>query len=496
VSIGQLIEDLGSYAYDPLGFVHWAFPWGEGELAGFGGPDKWQTDLLRRLKGRMAEPEQILRFAVASGHGVGKSALVSWIALWAFSTFPGTRGIITANTETQLKTRTWVELAKWHRLFIGKDLLQLNATTLYTQGKTVDKEWRIDIIPWSEKNPSAFQGMHNKGKRLVLIMDEAAEIHRLIWEAASGAMTDSGTEILWFAFGNPTDPNEMFRDCFEGGKFARRWDSVHVDGRDSAITNKALFEQWIEDYGSEDDDFVRVRVRGLFPKAAATSFISYESALAAVTREGVVGVGPVVLGVDVARFGDDFSVIYPRQGRDARIRAAGVNQGSETQERSKRVRAGHRRWDARVAMIDGTGVGGGVVDTCRAWGLNVVDVQFGAKPDGIERWDGDTRYGNKRTEIYGALRHFLRDGAICQHVKNYQVELPSELATLQYTFNAGDAIQLVPKAVTKKANGSPDVADALACTFAMPWVEEMPEAGTGQAVAKAEYDPFVLGEAA
>lgn len=485
----ELLDDLSSFAYDPLGFVYWAFPWGEGELEGFEGPDKWQTALLERLSGKMANPQQIMRFAVASGHGVGKSALVAWITLWAYTTFPGTRGIITANTETQLRTRTWVELQKWTRLFVGTELLQLNATTLYTKGKKVNKEWRMDITPWSEKNPSAFQGMHNKGKRLVLIFDEASEIHSAIWDAASGAMTDTDTEILWFAFGNPTDPGKRFRDCFDGGRFEKRWDHVHVDGRDSAITNKELFQQWIEDYGSEDDDFVRVRVRGMFPKTAATSFISYETALAATRREITQAEGPVILGVDVARYGDDASVIYPRQGRDAKSRMPEVYQGIDTMSLVSRVMTAYRKHGASVAMIDGTGVGSGVVDRCRQLGLNVVDVRFGAGPDGTDQWDPGTRYANKRTEIYAGLRHFLKTGSIPLNIRNYQTEFPSELASLEYNFTAKDEIKLVPKELTKKENGSPDVADALACTFALPWMEGVDLRVVKPEVAE-DYDPF------
>ena len=486
----QLIEDLSSYAYDPHGFVHWAFPWGEGELEGFEGPDEWQTKFLEDFSEKLKDSSKPIRFARASGHGVGKSALVAWLTLWAYTTFPGTRGLITANTEVQLKTRTWVELQKWSRLFVGSELLQLNATTLYTKAKKIDKEWRVDIIPWSEKNPSAFQGLHNKGKRLFLIFDEAAEIPKIIWEAAQGALTDENTEIFWLVFGNPSDPNFMFRECFKDGKFEKRWDYGHVDGRDSAITNKEEIAGWIEDYG-EDDDFIRVRVRGVFPSAAASSFISFEKALEAARRPLILCPDdPVILGVDVARFGNDFSVIYPRQGRDARSREVEIYQGLSTTELAAKVAVAFRKHGASVAMVDGTGVGGGTVDRLRELRIPVIDVQFGAGADGIDSYEPQAKCANKRTEIWLGLRHFLNVGCIVEQIPYYRCDLTTELAQPRYTINARDELALEPKAVTKRQFGSSDAGDALACTFAMPWIEDLPE-GTGlQSEVVKDYNPY------
>src|SRR6185436_11668878 len=101
--LSRLIEELSEFASDPYGFVTWAFPWGEGELFGQSGPEKWQAALLHRISGLSLN--EAIQEAVASGHGVGKSTLVSWIVLWAMSTATDTRGVVTANTETQLKTR-------------------------------------------------------------------------------------------------------------------------------------------------------------------------------------------------------------------------------------------------------------------------------------------------------------------------------------------------------------------------------------------------------
>ena len=129
----ELIEELASFSSDPLGFVLFSFPWGEpGELADALGPEPWQIDLLTALGQGVITLHEAIQLARTSGHGIGKSACVSWIILWAISTFEDTRGVVTANTENQLKTKTWVELAKWHRLFIAKHLFKMTATALFS----------------------------------------------------------------------------------------------------------------------------------------------------------------------------------------------------------------------------------------------------------------------------------------------------------------------------------------------------------------------------
>ena len=143
-----LIAELGRFSRDPYAFALWAFPWGEpGELAAFAGPNAWQRRLLCRIRDGLVSLEEAILIATTSGHGVGKSALVGMLVWWAFSTREKTRGVVTANTENQLKTKTWVEIAKWHRLFIAKHLFKLTATSLFSVDETLAREWRIDIVP-------------------------------------------------------------------------------------------------------------------------------------------------------------------------------------------------------------------------------------------------------------------------------------------------------------------------------------------------------------
>ena len=146
----RLSEQLGRYRYDPLGFVMFAFPWGRTgtPLAGETGPEPWQREVLERLgnglRDRKTSPDEAVRLAVASGHGIGKSALVAWVILWAMSTLSDTRGIVTANTEGQLRTKTWPELAKWHALAINRDWFAYTATALHSVLPGKDRTWRVD----------------------------------------------------------------------------------------------------------------------------------------------------------------------------------------------------------------------------------------------------------------------------------------------------------------------------------------------------------------
>lgn len=487
-----LLEDLGRLSKDPYRFVLWAFPWGEEgtELESARGPEPWQIQLLCDVRDGLLSLNEALRFARTSGHGIGKSACVSWLILWAISTYPDTKGVVTANTENQLKTKTWAELAKWFRLFIARDLFEFTATAIFSRNKDHEKTWRIDMVPWSERNTEAFAGLHNKGRRILLVFDEASAIPDTIWETSEGALTDKDTEILWFVFGNPTRNTGRFRDCFAGGRFAHRWRSGKVDSREVSLTDKDQMRKWIADYG-DDSDFVRVRIKGEFPRIGQAEFISLELVLEAQVREVVThSHDPFIIGVDVARFGEDASVIYFRKGRDARSIAPIVLRGVDTMTLAGKVADAYLQYRADAVFVDGGGVGGGVVDRLRQLRVPVSDIQFGAKSDRINLEGDATAYANKRAEMWGALREWLRGGAIPDDQR-----IREELVSPMYGFNVRDEIQLERKEdMRKRGAASPDIADALALTFAYPVVPTQ-YAGrdglpAGPAMADCEYDPF------
>src|SRR5216684_1439716 len=247
----KLLEWLASCSADPLAFVLGAFPWSEEgtRLENEKGPEWWQTNLLVRIRDGLITTDQAIQEATASGHGVGKTALVAWIILWGGSTLPDTRGVVTANTETQLKTKTWAELGKWYHMFIAKEHFELTATAFFHKDR--ERTWRIDMIPWSERNTEAFAGLHNKCRRIIVIFDEASSIPDIIWETTEGALTDKDTQIIWCVFGNPTRSTGRFKECFPGGRFARAWHTAQVDSRKVSFTNKEQINSWIEAYGED-----------------------------------------------------------------------------------------------------------------------------------------------------------------------------------------------------------------------------------------------------
>ena len=174
-----------------------------------------------------------------------------------------------------------------------------------------------------------------RGSGYVVVFDEASSVADKIWEVTSGALTDEGTEIIWIAFGNPTQNVGMFRECF--GRFKHRWVTKQIDSRMVDGTNKELFWQWVEDYG-EDSDYVRVRVKGEFPRAGSTQFIAGDVVEGARKRKcSGLGEGWKVLVADVARFGDDMTVFGVRQGD--KFHKVEKHRGLDTMQTAMRLEA-------------------------------------------------------------------------------------------------------------------------------------------------------------
>lgn len=464
-----LAEDIGAMDHDPLGFTLYVFPWGKAgtELERYPGPRKWQARILDRLgkklragaKAEGAIREAILE-AIASGHGIGKSALIAMIIWWAMSTRENTRGVVTANTDTQLRTKTWPELAKWHRLAINSDWFRYTATALHATDEKHEKTWRIDAVPWSEYNTEAFAGLHNQGNRIIVIYDEASAISDKIWEVTEGALTDEDTEILWFAFGNPTRNTGRFRECF--GSLSHRWEHQQIDSREVEGTNKNQIKKWVQDYG-EDSDFVRVRVKGQFPRAGTMQFISSEYVEKARERKASCGLyDPIIIGVDVARYGDDRSVIYLRRGIDGQTIPPIVLRGVDTMNLAGRVASEAQKRGADMVFVDETGVGAGVVDRLVQLGCRVMGVNNSSSPDGPVE---EELVANKGAECWAKMKAWLKsNGAIGK-----DNDLKTELESREFGYDRNNQILLEKKDDMKKRGlSSPDMADALALTFAYP----------------------------
>lgn len=455
----ELTDAMGRFYDDPLGFVLYAYDWGYGDLKGFDGPDDWQREYLTEL-GEMikdrgfngVDPVAPIQKATSSGHGIGKSALTAWLCDFIMSTRPFCKGVVTANTSPQLRTKTWAEVAKWTKRCITGHWFEV---TSGMHMKMVNKEhpesWRIDAQTCAKENSESFAGLHAASSTPFYIYDEASAIDDKIWEVSEGGMTDG--EPMWFVFGNPTRSSGRFFQSFN--RFKHRWVHKQIDSRNSKMTNKTKLQEWINDYG-EDSDFVRVRVKGQFPRAGNCQFISLEDVenCRKYKAEGWEQ-GLKTIAVDVARFGDDQTVIGKKQGR--KVFPMDKYRGLDTMETADKVAEAIREFDPDAVFVDGGGVGGGVVDRLKQLGYPVIDVNFGSKAN------DDVKYANKRAEMYGLARDALKAGLELPDDN----ELADELIAVEYGFNPKQQILLEKKEDMKKRGlSSPDCADDLVLHWA------------------------------
>ncbi len=491
----DLVEAMASFTRRPYSWVMFAFPWGEPgtPLADKEGPDEWQRDALLAMERHLADqadqhPLDWLPFlmSIASGHGVGKSAFLSWVIFWAMSTFPDTRGVVTANTATQLRTKTWPELSKWYSLLICRHWFVKTKTTIQSADPEHADTWRIDAIPWSANNPEAFAGLHNEGKRILIVFDEASAIADIIWETVMGALTDTATQIIWLAFSNPTMNTGYFRETFGGRR--KSWNTRHVDARTVKVANHKLHKQWIDEEGI-DSDFVKVRVLGQFPSSSIAQFIPSDIVETARKRPGTVETyAPLIMGVDTARFGDDETVIAFRRGRDAKSIPWVILRKQDTVLIANKVAELINAYRPDAVFIDEGGqTGAGVVDTLRAAKHRVQGVNFGASASRSD-FDGVTmKVANKRAEMWASTRAWLQGGAIPDDQR-----LADDLTGPEYTVELKTQAVLLERKERMKQRGlaSPDRGDALALTFAFPVAPKHQTVPGRGARTSNDYDPF------
>lgn len=458
----QRAETLARFAvrckYDPLLFAEYAWPWG---VPGTPLEDedirRWQAEVFDAIAQQLQNTEtrfHVCRIAVASGHGIGKSAGMGMLSTWALSCYDRPRILLTANTENQLRTKTSPEIGQWVRSSIYGHLFDVD--TLSIRLKENPEQHRVDLTPWSENNTEAFQGLHAKGRLVMVMMDEASGIPPKIWEVILGALTDDNTILLFIVFGNPTQAVGSFRDCFT--KDRRFWKTWNIDSRTVEGTNKHALNEIVEKYG-EDHDVTKYRVRGLFPSTSNRAMVPeylIDQAMGRHLRKDQYDFAPTILTCDPAWTGEDDLVIAMRQGLMFKILEV-IPRNDNDIEIGRKLANYEVQHNADAVFID-LGYGTGIYSYGQTIGRDWRLIGFGEEA---------TRPGfrNKRAEMYSDGVEWLRAGGALPN----DPKLRDDLLGVQTKPHHEGIVQLISKEDAKKEGlPSPDRADAWALSFAEP----------------------------
>jgi hypothetical protein len=450
-------------------FIDEAYPWGEPGTMLEHHPemDGWQRQFARavseEVRGNAFDghtPVMPVLRAVSKGHGVGGSVMAAMLVNWIASTRPHSQGVVTANTSTQLETKTWASVRRWMGLCIFGRWFKINTQRLYHP--QYPESWFCSAQTCRAENSEAFAGQHAADSTSYYIFDEDSAIPEIIHTVAEGGMTDG--EPMQFRFGNATrNTGSFYEACF--GKDRDYWKPTIVDSRTVRFSNKALIARWIEQHG-EDSDFVRVRIKGLPPRASDLQFIPRDLILAAAAREAAsFEDDPLVVGVDFSGGGQAWNVVRFRRALDARsippIRIPGEQTRNDRSaflailagilsDRSRKVHA----------MFCDSAYGAPYVERLKAMGhTHVHEVTFGQPRNPDEK-----HCLNMRAYMWKTMKDWIHYGAIEDSQR-----MGDDLGAPGYHLNNKDQLVLESKDdMADRGVASPDDADALALTFAMP----------------------------
>jgi phage terminase large subunit len=412
-------------------------------------PRPWQEEALKRF----AVED---RLAIRSGHGIGKTAFISWCILWFLLTHSPCKIPVTANSGDQLADVVWPELAHWYRKLPEALQSQLELQTQRLSLKAEPEEGFAVARTGSRERPEALQGFQSPN--LLFVIEEASGIHESVFEVAQGALASRGAKVLMP--GNPTRTAGFFYDAFH--KLRSRWSLMHVSSLDVPAATGHV-DDIIARYGN-DSNVYRVRVLGDFPTSEDDVVIPLGLVEAALDRDVVPLAVKPVWGVDVARYGDDRSALAKRQGnrlletvqswrnKDT-MQTAGLvfEQYVECNDASRPVEI----------LVDVIGMGAGVVDRLKELGAPVRGINVAEAPSVKER------YRRLRDELWFAAREWFeaRDVSMPD-----DAGLISELTSVKYDVPGSQGKLVVESKDLMKRRlpemGSPDLADAFILTFA------------------------------
>jgi phage terminase large subunit len=471
----EIIEGQRRWFNDPRAFVREVLK---------ATPDPWQDDALHAIATGQ-------RIAQKASKGPGKSTVLSWAAWWYLETRPHPKVVATSITADNLRDGLWAEMAKWQaRSPLLKREFTWNAERIVYNG--APETWFMSARTWSksaapQQQADTLAGLHSDF--LMFIVDEAGGIPDAVVAAAeaglANAVPGSGREAKLVLAGNPTHlSGPLYRACT---RERRLWSIVTINGDpDNPKRSPRIDVAWaraqIEKYGREHP-WVIVNVFGEFPPGQANTLIGVDVAERAAQRtlgKPLYMEEAKVLGVDVARFGDDRTVIAPRQG-NALFRLHEMR-SLDTMEVAGQVSMMAERWQPDAIFVDTVGVGAGVFDRLKQLGFKPIAVEGAGVPV-------DRKWANKRAECWGLMAEWVKHAMIPN-----DSELITELCAPTYWFNAAGRLQLEAKDDLKtRGLSSPDKADAVSLTFALPVVAAHHRADLAAAnmgSAKHEWNPF------
>jgi hypothetical protein len=447
---------------NPLAFVEAFYPW---PINGEPGPDLWQRELLEEIRRQViarrfngVDPVLPLRMAISKGHGVGGSTLVAWIVDWIMSTRPFCKGTITANTNDQIQLKTWSAIREWTARLINAHWFDINSAIMFRKGYRA--EWFCAPQSCAEENSEAFAGQHAKNSTSFYVNDEDSAVPDKIHEVQEGGLTDG--EPMQFLLANPTrNTGAFYRAAF--GSARDRYIVRVIDSRTSKFSNKTLIAQWEEDYGLESD-FFKVRVRGLPPSADELQYVDAARIAQAQTNMPYAVVDePLIAGVDVSGGGAAWTVCMFRKGFDARSLRPITLTGEQTVANERQlvvdVLANALNEHPVTAMFIDVAFGAPIAVRLKQMGFhNVHEVNFGGP-------SADALAENARAAMWKSVKEWLPKGAI----DHQDHRLAMELAGPGFHLNKRNKLVIESKAeMLRRGVASPDRADALALTFAMP----------------------------
>lgn len=409
--------------------------------------EAWQDEALRALR------DGHKRLSIRSGHGVGKTTFLAWLVLWAISTHSDCKVPVAANSQDQLRDVIWPEIIKQHRRLPDelREQIDCQAERIVVK-EAPDLAFAVRRTATKER-PEALAGFH--AEFLMFLLDEASGIDDAIYETASGALSTPGAIAVLTS--NPTRSNGYFYETHH--KLRDRWHTMCVSS-EGVLRATGHIRDIVDAYGRNSNQY-RVRVLGEFPTADEQTVIPLDIVEAAVGRQiDVINVCPI-WGVDVARFGDDTSALAKRRGNHL-LEPVQEWSNLDNVQLAGRIKAAFDATDDDLQpvaiMVDEIGLGAGVVDICRSYGLPVFGVNV------AEAAANDTKYHRLRDELWFRGREWF-------HNRNCKIpkdeKLIAELTAPLYDFNMSGALVVEPKKLMKKRGlRSPNKADAFLNTFA------------------------------